>query len=986
MASGPNSGGTSKKDKRVDTIIAFAQDMHEKLPNLKDESDVRHVIDELENQIRTLKSHTLQGPRWNDQLDLVGTDLWNTCVRLTHNSNEHSASVRRALVLTRVLAFQILVLAQGTNSNEPDRLIRLAKLAIKTGRSCIDANEIDFALLSLQKAVDYNGLLQNMQDRLSEDEQAICTKLEAEYFILRTVASWRDGRLDVAEHMYSKSESLRQRLGLASTETLADALFEMANDSLGKRDFSMASKWLERAYELINSQDLEQLSREAIELRLSISQALIHSLLGLNTDESFRAAENHVACIESELGDTFVVLLLRLEVLQKAPGEVFDSEAYADVLRRIIRTASLTDPIFNLIINHIRKLDDKSPTLAPPLLDQFIFDQVIPSEKTEWIERCILLRVILSTNRRDFPTDIDVLESVFDRVSASTGRPLAVDPALAILTLIWKKVEATSAQSQLDLCESWCRLASHSLLDKCGPVNAGKIARKSLVCALERNDLDKAKETFLSMNEGVQSQPMTMYLAHKLALRVGDPVMASKCIDAVSKSAAKDPKFLYACCLDAQHSGDKLCTLKALKLLADKYELSQDCEIHFPALLRSMIRVQTSLIDSKEASHVGPGLVVDDLCKAFEAVVTSLQSEQRDRDGSKLFTVAELTWFSKNAYNLGVKHTPDWDLRCTIRICISCVSIMQYYPNDLPNHDVGDISLRAMFCHFMIATAYIALARAEDNVEVQLQDYLNSRKHTKAFETQLEGTVQHDDECSNDLVIKLTTLLVFDFEAAVNLKSWDELSLQFKLESFNSEKLAKYMRCLLRITMSDAELSSKLVEEICNMVKQAAKTQKPFPENELVWFATTTFNQAVDYNLTKDDELCQKWMGRQVRTAKTSIRSMMLIGLTREFNELVNMSASDLETWLKEESSESAGWSKEDGSGETIGHERKIIDILKKNPKKDPEKYEQDDIDHMRKVVAYCKRHLAQESKAKQDPNSKSARSLKNWGHDPQKA
>ncbi|KAK9785215.1 putative Meiosis protein SPO22/ZIP4 like-domain-containing protein [Seiridium cardinale] len=902
MASGPNSGGTGKKDKRVDAIIAFAQDMQEKLPNLKDESDVRHVLDELENQIRTLKSHTLQGPRWNDQLDLVGTDLWNTCVRLTHNSIEHSASVRRALVLTRVLAFQILVLAQGINSNEPDRLIRLAKLAIKTGRSCIDAHEIEFALLSLQKAVDYNGLLQNMQDRLSEDEQAICTKLEAEYFILRTVASWRDGRLDVAEHMYSKSESLRQRLGPASTETLADALFEMGNDFLGKRDFSMASKWLERAYELINSQDLEQLSREAIELRLSISLAIIHSLLGLNTDESFRAAENHVACIESELGDTFVVLLLRLEVLQKAPGEVFDSEAYADVLRRMIRTASLTDPIFNLIINHIRKLDDKSPTLAPPLLDQFIFDQVIPSEKTEWIERCILLRVILSTNRRDFPTDIDVLESVFDRISASTGRPLAVDPALAILTLIWKKVEATSAQSQLDLCESWCRLASHSLLDKCGPVNAGKIARKSLVCALERNDLDKAKETFLSMNEGVQSQPMTMYLAHKLALRVGDPAMASKCIDAVSKSAAKDPKFLYACCLDAQHSGDKLCTLKALKLLADKYELSQDCEIHFPALLRSMIRVQTSLIDNKEASHVDPGLVVDDLCKTFEAVVTFLQSEPRDRDGSKLFTVTELNWFSKNAYNLGVKHTPDWDLRCTIRICISCVSIMQYYPNDLPNHDVGDISLRAMFCHFMIATAYIALARAEDNVEAQLQDYLNSRKHTKAFETQLEGTVQHDDECSNDLVIKLTTLLVFDFEAAVNLKSWDELgsiarkagihgnlqALQaiadnllraqppvqvvyatlraiineiFKLESFDSEKLAKYMRCLLRITMSDAELSSKLVEEICNMVKQAAKTQKPFPENELVWFATTTFNQAVDYNLTKDDELCQKWMG-----------------------------------------------------------------------------------------------------------------------------
>lgn len=51
---------------------------------------------------------------------------------------------------------------------------------------------------------------------------------------------------------------------------------------------------------------------------------------------------------------------------------------------------------------------------------------------------------------------------------------------------------------------------------------------------------------------------------------------------------------------------------------------------------------------------------------------------------------------------------------------------------------------------------------------------------------------------------------------------------------------------------------------------------------------------------------------------------------------------------------------------------RKIITILEKNPKKDPSKYDDEDIEHMRRVVAYCKRHLAQEEKAKQDTESKS--------------
>ncbi|TVY38812.1 hypothetical protein LOCC1_G005778 [Lachnellula occidentalis] len=96
-----------------------------------------------------------------------------------------------------------------------------------------------------------------------------------------------------------------------------------------------------------------------------------------------------------------------------------------------------------------------------------------------------------------------------------------------------------------------------------------------------------------------------------------------------------------------------------------------------------------------------------------------------------------------------------------------------------------------------------------------------------------------------------------------------------------------------------------------------------------------------------------------------------------EFNTLVNMTPSDLETWLGTTDSTSSGWVKSDGSGETVGHDstpRKIHRVMTK------------DISHMRKVVAYCKRHLAQEEKAKQDTGSKSYKSLKNWGHDAQKS
>ncbi|RYC70250.1 MULTISPECIES: DUF3140 domain-containing protein [Spirosoma] len=99
-----------------------------------------------------------------------------------------------------------------------------------------------------------------------------------------------------------------------------------------------------------------------------------------------------------------------------------------------------------------------------------------------------------------------------------------------------------------------------------------------------------------------------------------------------------------------------------------------------------------------------------------------------------------------------------------------------------------------------------------------------------------------------------------------------------------------------------------------------------------------------------------------------------------EFDEVVNMSASQLEKWLKTEESKSVGQTKE-GDDESIGHQsgEKIIDILGKKSAD----LSESDYAHMRKVVSYVRRHSAQ--RPKQVAGSNWAYSLKNWGHDPDK-
>jgi hypothetical protein len=104
----------------------------------------------------------------------------------------------------------------------------------------------------------------------------------------------------------------------------------------------------------------------------------------------------------------------------------------------------------------------------------------------------------------------------------------------------------------------------------------------------------------------------------------------------------------------------------------------------------------------------------------------------------------------------------------------------------------------------------------------------------------------------------------------------------------------------------------------------------------------------------------------------------------KDFDEAVNMTASELKHWLQTKESLSVGWKGKDGkgSGESVGHAsgRRIVAILGKTKAELTE----DDYAHMRKVVGYVRRHRAQEPA--NVVTSRWRYSLMNWGNDPLKS
>ena len=103
--------------------------------------------------------------------------------------------------------------------------------------------------------------------------------------------------------------------------------------------------------------------------------------------------------------------------------------------------------------------------------------------------------------------------------------------------------------------------------------------------------------------------------------------------------------------------------------------------------------------------------------------------------------------------------------------------------------------------------------------------------------------------------------------------------------------------------------------------------------------------------------------------------------IRQEFEDAVNMSASEIERWLATKHSQNVGWTYE-GEHESVGHqsERRIVEIKGKRA----DELTDEDYAHMRKVTGYVHRHLAQGPQHDIE-HSRWRYSLMNWGHDPMK-
>lgn len=149
---------------------------------------------------------------------------------------------------------------------------------------------------------------------------------------------------------------------------------------------------------------------------------------------------------------------------------------------------------------------------------------------------------------------------------------------------------------------------------------------------------------------------------------------------------------------------------------------------------------------------------------------------------------------------MAIKYSSEWEAHHVLRMTKCCKTLITMIPRDANKIMNADLIIRLMSCDFLAALLLIALARAEDNIEVQLDNYLELRRYADDYDTKLqEKLVELEEVVAQDLLGKLGVILAWDFEAAIHLKQWDSLrEIVMKADSCKSLRTYEMMAdCIL---------------------------------------------------------------------------------------------------------------------------------------------------------------------------------------------
>lgn len=172
-------------------LAAFATHLRKRFEDDRDTS----LLDDIQVQVRCLPlSYSSAVSSRQDELDKLGTELWNLSTRLRRDIlgvdgklQEDQVRKKLSVCFLRVFSFFLLDSAgYHPKSRQRKGCTRLMKVALKAAKVCIENKELGHATKVLERAAEYQEVLsQEVRDAPGEEHE-LAARLQLEYFAVRT--------------------------------------------------------------------------------------------------------------------------------------------------------------------------------------------------------------------------------------------------------------------------------------------------------------------------------------------------------------------------------------------------------------------------------------------------------------------------------------------------------------------------------------------------------------------------------------------------------------------------------------------------------------------------------------------------------------------------------------------------------------------------------------------------------------------------------
>ncbi|KAK2742812.1 hypothetical protein FQN57_005103 [Myotisia sp. PD_48] len=897
----------------VKLLIGFASSLYSRFPILAnaDLIPLPEAIADNISRAQKIQSGPLElGQR--KQLDELGIKVWNACTKALVRHDLEKEQIQW-LHRAKVFSFLLIECAAGDdNGGEGDHSdIRILKTGLKAVKSSLELGLPCLGALLLERLLFRKNRLSEIVLDLEAADGAIEMIMEDFRLYYHIVSHSRsctrshgagitgvwmqlveDGCMLPLDPT-SSDKPLPEKQAMAVT--VANILYDLGERKLDLKEYHSAVGWLQKAYDVVSNHS----SHDFNSLKFDILHKLIRANLHLEKSESIQSASHFLELLEQHYANEPSVILLSLEVFTRQ--KPVDSQKYHDRLETVIPTLPIDEHLFELICYHIHQLCELSLILASRLLKSFILSKLLDGGNSLLLERAFVFYVSMHTKSDGLESGLHPISTFISMLESNSPVHFSMEASQSSLILIWKKVIASIEAQDFTLAEQWCKLSNNSIFAQAGDMNKNKIQRKLLLGTIQKPGRQFAVQMALDIEKQVEPDPMMQYLIFLAMLKNDNFELASKSFRSITRSVSAAPQYTISCMTEARAYGKEPDLRNMLISMTDgtvQEKLNnQDCR----QLLQCIIRSLLFEIDTVGGENLAP--VVERICGGFERLWA--YSLQEQKCGTELH-ISDLEWISRNSYNLALKHCTKWEQQHTLRLLEISLKTTEIYPPDMGVEAIADLRIRGLMCNFLAAAVSIAQARIQKNLELQVQSYVESRRYIQRFRAIFrEGFQQINSIHQVELLDKYRTLIAFDFEAALKLQHWDSFSdMFFEIEqlaekrlfsalanivltalapvdklvdifqeliriaeegcTYSMDELSRWFRCLFQLALQhDSLFAQEVLSQVCQMAN-SADADKPegestYPDEELEWLSTTTYNRAIDFYLASDDTASHLW-------------------------------------------------------------------------------------------------------------------------------